>query len=108
METYLVLTMSWTYDGPHNKLTLFVGEPEKTKVNIGTLVMTKEEACRMRTTLRSGAGVSGVGVFNGVLEHGWLEEECEFCGDPATRIEQFDRAVFVCDRCAVPPNPEDE
>lgn len=24
---------------------------------------------------------------------------CEFCGDPATNVEVFDRAVFVCDAC---------
>ena len=26
-------------------------------------------------------------------------KECEFCGDPATTVEVFDRAVFVCDQC---------
>ena len=26
-------------------------------------------------------------------------KECEFCGDPATNVEVFDRAVFVCDAC---------
>ena len=25
--------------------------------------------------------------------------ECEFCGDPATHKEQFDRIVHVCDSC---------
>jgi hypothetical protein len=28
-------------------------------------------------------------------------KECEFCGDPATTVEAFDLAVFVCDRCGV-------
>lgn len=27
-------------------------------------------------------------------------EECEFCGDPATRVEQFDQPVHVCDACS--------
>jgi hypothetical protein len=25
--------------------------------------------------------------------------ECEFCGDPATTCEEFDRKVYVCDNC---------
>ena len=28
-------------------------------------------------------------------------KECEFCGDPATTVEVWDRAVFVCDVCKV-------
>lgn len=36
-------------------------------------------------------------------------KECEFCGDPATNVEVFDRAVFVCDACkAGPPCMERE
>lgn len=26
--------------------------------------------------------------------------ECEFCGEPATKIEKFDRDVPVCDLCS--------
>lgn len=26
--------------------------------------------------------------------------ECEFCGEPATRVEKFDRDVHVCDQCS--------
>lgn len=26
--------------------------------------------------------------------------ECEFCGDPATRIETFDEDIYVCDACS--------
>lgn len=26
--------------------------------------------------------------------------DCEWCGDPATRVEAFDRDVFTCDQCS--------
>lgn len=34
---------------------------------------------------------------------GDAQQECEFCGDPATRTEQFDRPVPVCDECSAAP-----
>lgn len=30
----------------------------------------------------------------------WGNKECEFCGDPATKIENFDRPVPVCNNCS--------
>lgn len=29
-----------------------------------------------------------------------VAHDCEFCGDPAARVESFDRDVFVCDACS--------
>jgi hypothetical protein len=31
--------------------------------------------------------------------------ECEFCGAPATRYEEFDRRVYVCAECSADPSP---
>ena len=28
------------------------------------------------------------------------ENECEFCGDPADKIEVLDRYVYVCNQCS--------
>ena len=33
------------------------------------------------------------------------ENECEFCGEPATKVEQFDRPVPVCDACHAGDSP---
>lgn len=31
---------------------------------------------------------------------GYKSSECEFCGDRASKVETFDRPVYVCDKCS--------
>ena len=64
----MLLKLRWVHEGRHSQCTLFVGNPEQTMVNIGTLCMNQDEAIVFRQTVRQ--GIQGEG-FTGILESGW-------------------------------------
>lgn len=74
------------------KTTIAVSNAFK-KVNEKVAELEAENA-RLRRELDA-----AVEHFNRRILEKTAGEECEFCGNPATKVEAFDRPVPVCNEC---------
>jgi len=73
----MIVKMRWTNNGPHKRVTLFVGVDRDHLANAGTLCLRPDEATAFRKSIRQGSGIEGSGGFSGVLESGWTEAGLE-------------------------------